>query len=1051
MSLTVAQLTARMTAETSGFHRSMAVANSTLIRTGGIASRVMAGVGIAILGGGIAAARTAGNYEESLNILQAVAEPTAKQMEKLSAKALALGKDFKLPGVSAKDAALSMVELAKGGLSVDQVLSSVRGTIQLAIASEMDMAEAATITARALKAFNLEGKDSAMVADLLAATSNKSTAEIEDLALGFQQASSQFALSEMDIVDMAASLGIMADKGITGSDAGTSLKTMLLRLAAPTGKASDLMDELGIKVFSSKGQMKGMEGIIKSFTKGLSGMTQKQRLATLGTLFGSDAIRGASNILLGGVKQYKQYTKAITKGGEAQLLAEARTKGFNGSMDAFGSAVETFAIELGLNMLPALTEATLWIANLVEGFDPQRVVDFFLEIKKVVVAIVEFIRESTLARTALVALVAGFAAFKIVSFVTNLIKGLAIAFRILTLAMVANPIGLIVIALIALGAALIYAYRNSERFRAVVDRVFNWLKTNVLPTVKEFGKEVVKTFRELFAAAKPHIVKLINFIKTHWDSIKAVALAIWNVVKEIILGVLRDIVIVVRTNLRVLRGVFRVITAALKGDWRAVWKHVKQIFRDIWDGIKALAGNRLDTIKAIIGDKMDVMKTKVKNVLSGIKEAFSSAWNSVVTFITGIPGQIIGIATQIGTDFVRGIADAVANAAQAAASRIAGSIGRMFTSAIPFVGSTPSDVGKTKFGIPFADGLFKGIVLGLRDIPEGVGDAIGKVLEKMRTTIDGFREKFSTTFGLLASDALTAFDAATEAHLTKSEGLLKKMLSDRDVAEFARLLKEAQDGVVGAAKELNDLVSGITVLPEGTDFNDERIRLEQQLAAAKKTLADEEFEAERRRLEGLAEEERKQYGARRTQQRKNFEKRLARLNTQLTLEGTTRKKANKKTVRLLRSFGVDYKRAGAHLGRAFGKGLEGSVNDVASVAHRIAKKVAEFLKAKSPTEKGPMSDLDTWWGGFAETLTRQISKRDLERQLAGVVPGSPSHRLTPVGGSPGSSTPAMTFNNYGPIVGAGGFEELAQKIKEVYVDTSRREGQFMSNIPGVQL
>src|SRR5688500_12334925 len=116
MPLTVAQLTARLTADTSGFYRGMAIANSAMLQSGGIITRVAAGAGLATIGMGILSLRAAGNFEQSMNILQATSGASARSMKMMQGEAIKLGADLKLPNVSAKDAAEAMTELAKGGL-----------------------------------------------------------------------------------------------------------------------------------------------------------------------------------------------------------------------------------------------------------------------------------------------------------------------------------------------------------------------------------------------------------------------------------------------------------------------------------------------------------------------------------------------------------------------------------------------------------------------------------------------------------------------------------------------------------------------------------------------------------------------------------------------------------------------------------------------------------------------------------------------------------------------------------------------------------------------
>ena len=270
MALTVAQLTARLTADTSNFFKAMSIADAAMFRTGGIAKRVGAGVGVAFLGGSVMAIRAAGNFEESLNVLQEVSGATGSQFQALSKEAKALGADVRIPNVSAKDAADAMLELAKAGLSVEDVLGGARGVLQLGVSSNLSFADSATTVARSLTAFGLEGNRAGQVADLLTAAANKSTAEVGDMALGFQMASASFHSGGQTIEDLTASLALMANAGIAGSDAGTSLKQMMRRLVPQSEKAKEAMKGLGVEVFTAEGAFKPMREIIDEFSKATS-------------------------------------------------------------------------------------------------------------------------------------------------------------------------------------------------------------------------------------------------------------------------------------------------------------------------------------------------------------------------------------------------------------------------------------------------------------------------------------------------------------------------------------------------------------------------------------------------------------------------------------------------------------------------------------------------------------------------------------------------------------------------------------------------------------
>lgn len=372
-------LEAVLRADTSQYDRSLSDADRRIHSTSGTAQkafgimRAAALTGGAGIAGGIGLAlRAAGDFEQKLNVFQAVAGATGDQMKQVSRLAKQLGADTKLPGTSAKDAAEAMVELSKGGLDVKQSMKAAKGVLQLSAAAQIGNAEAATITARALNAFRLSGNKANKVADLLAATSNASTAEITDVAQAMQQASASAAQLGVPIEDLTTGIGLMANAGIAGSDAGTSLKTLMSRLVPQTNKAADAMWALGLatedgksKFFDANGQFIGMRASIDLLSKKTKGLSQEQRQQAFNTIFGSDSIRAANIVLAAGTKQWDAMKNATTGGGEAAELAAAQTKGFKGSMEAFKSSLETAAISFGLVLLPAATKAMNLLSSLI--------------------------------------------------------------------------------------------------------------------------------------------------------------------------------------------------------------------------------------------------------------------------------------------------------------------------------------------------------------------------------------------------------------------------------------------------------------------------------------------------------------------------------------------------------------------------------------------------------------------------------------------------------------------------------------------------------------
>lgn len=322
-----------------------------------------------LAGIGAIALKSAGDFEQSLDIFQAVSKATADQMRAASTRAKALGADLSLPATSAKDAAEAMTELAKGGLTVAQTLAATKGVLQLSAAAQIGNAEAATIAARALKAFGLGGNQAVRVADILANAANKSTGEITDFALGLQQAAAVARQTGLSINETVAALMQLADAGVVGSDAGTSLRTMLQRLTPTSAKQAKEMRRLGIDVFDASGNFVGIRTAIERYQKALSPLTDEQRKASLQILFGSDAIRAANIVLGSGAKAFDEYIGKTRQAGAAADLAAAKTKGFRGSLEGLKSAGETLAISLGSVLLPVATDVVRGLAGAVNEID----------------------------------------------------------------------------------------------------------------------------------------------------------------------------------------------------------------------------------------------------------------------------------------------------------------------------------------------------------------------------------------------------------------------------------------------------------------------------------------------------------------------------------------------------------------------------------------------------------------------------------------------------------------------------------------------------------
>ena len=285
-------------------------------------------VGLAAAGAGVAGAfqealRLGNEFTNQINTVRAVSGATEAQLAAVSQRARELGNDTSLANTSASDAALAMSELAKGGFEVDQAMAAAKGTLQLAAAAQIDAGTAATIQAQALNSFGLEADYAAKAADVLANAANASTAEMTDIAAGLQQSGAvahQFGLS---IEDTAAALGMFANAGITGSDAGTLLKSALLAVTDQSKPAQAAIEELGLTVYDANGKFVGMSSLMDQLGQASGRMSDEQYQAATATLFGSDAMRLAGIAATDGSAGFDQMRAAVERSGAAADVAAA--------------------------------------------------------------------------------------------------------------------------------------------------------------------------------------------------------------------------------------------------------------------------------------------------------------------------------------------------------------------------------------------------------------------------------------------------------------------------------------------------------------------------------------------------------------------------------------------------------------------------------------------------------------------------------------------------------------------------------------------------------
>lgn len=303
--------------------------------------------------------------EQNLNVFAETAGATAEEMKNVADAAVRLGKDVTLPGVSAAAAAATMTELAKAGLSVQDSIDGARGVLLLATAANIDFAQASELAASALNSFGLAGDQATRVADVFAGAANAAQGSIQDFALANQQVDAVARQVGLSLEDTTALLAELAKNGLKGSDAGTSLRTALIRLVAPTTEARNLLDQLGVSIRDAQGNVDPL--VFARFGEATKQLAPDLRDAITATIFGQDAIRAVAIAAREGEDGFRRMSEAVSQSGEAQRLADARSKGLKGSVSALVSSLETFGSTLSGTLIPLLTAATKGLTKFVDA------------------------------------------------------------------------------------------------------------------------------------------------------------------------------------------------------------------------------------------------------------------------------------------------------------------------------------------------------------------------------------------------------------------------------------------------------------------------------------------------------------------------------------------------------------------------------------------------------------------------------------------------------------------------------------------------------------
>ena len=366
----------RLMADTASYEASMTRAGSTarsvasgMESTGRKSALITSGLtaaGLAVAAFGVASVKMAADFDEQMSTVQANSGATTSQLGQLREAALQAGASTVY---TAAESAGAINDLAKAGMSVSDILSGgLTASLNLAAAGQMDVGNAAEYMSQALTMFHLSGKDATSTADALAAGADKAVGDVSDFGEALNNCGAQANSFGMSLQETVGVLGLFAQNGSVGAEAGTQLKSVLMKLSAPSSEAQAEMDKLGISLYDSSEKFIGMANLAGQLKEKIGSLSEEERHYAMATIFGTYATNGATYIMNAGKKGVEDWTKAVSDSGFAAQQASNKTNNLKGDLKMLGSATQSAMTKIGEGAQGPLRKLTQGLTDLITDF-----------------------------------------------------------------------------------------------------------------------------------------------------------------------------------------------------------------------------------------------------------------------------------------------------------------------------------------------------------------------------------------------------------------------------------------------------------------------------------------------------------------------------------------------------------------------------------------------------------------------------------------------------------------------------------------------------------
>lgn len=588
------------------------------------AGKKMMGVTTVIGGVGVAAVKTAADFDSAMSQVAAVSGATGKDFDDLRNKAREMGSKTKF---SATEAAEAMNYMAMAGWKTEDMLGGIEGVMNLAAASGEDLATTSDIVTDALTAFGLSAKDSGHFADILAAASSNANTNVSMMGETFKYCAPIAGALGFSAEDTAEAIGLMANAGIKSTQAGTALRTIMNNLAGDVKISGKAIGDVTIATTNADGSMRDLSDILADCRSAFGNLTESEKAQAAESLVGKNAMSGFLALMNAGEGDIEKLSSAIDNcDGSAEKMAMTMQDNLAGQLTILKSQLQELAISFGDILMPAIRSIVSKLQGFVDklnGLDEgtkRTIVTIALLVASIgplLIIIGTTISKIGVAMQGFVKLANGVSKLKVaIQGGTGVLGKLGAA-----LGGVSAPVLAVVAVIAVLVAAFVHLWRTNEGFRDAI--IGTW--TRIKDTISGFCQGIVDRLNALGF----QFTDIVDVLKTVWDGFCQILAPIFE-------GVFNHIANILSTVTGVITGILDVFIGIFTGNWSQAWTGVKEIFSSIWNGISSFFTNILNVIKGVADVVLGWFGTSWNEVWTNIKTFFEGIWNGIVSFFTGI-------------------------------------------------------------------------------------------------------------------------------------------------------------------------------------------------------------------------------------------------------------------------------------------------------------------------------------------------------------------------------------------------------------------------------